>query len=86
VPLPPAPAFSWVAGTVLLAAVFIASNLALQFGAARLPAQVTAVIMLTEVVFASGSALALGAGVLDGRTALGGALILGAAGLAALRR
>jgi drug/metabolite transporter (DMT)-like permease len=86
VPPPPAPAFGWLAGTVLLAAVFIASNLALQFGAARLPAQVTAVIMLTEVVFASGSALALGAGVLDGRTALGGALILGAAALAALRR
>jgi drug/metabolite transporter (DMT)-like permease len=86
VPLPPAPAFAWLAGTVLLAALFIASNLALQFGAARLPAQVTAVIMLTEVVFASGSALALGAGVLDGRTALGGALILGAAALAALRR
>jgi drug/metabolite transporter (DMT)-like permease len=86
VPPPPAPAFGWLAGTVLLAAVFIASNLALQFGAARLPAQVTAVIMLTEVVFASGSALALGAGVLDGRTALGGTLILGAAALAALRR
>ena len=86
VPLPPAPAFGWMAGTVALAALFIASNLALQFGAARLPAQVTAVIMLTEVVFASGSALALGAGVLDGRTALGGALILGAAALAALRR
>jgi drug/metabolite transporter (DMT)-like permease len=86
VPLPPAPAVGWLSGTVLLAALFIASNLALQFGAARLPAQVTAVIMLTEVVFASGSALALGAGVLDGRTALGGALILGAAALAALRR
>ena len=86
VPLPPSPAFGWIAGTVALAALFIASNLALQFGAARLPAQVTAVIMLTEVVFASASALALGAGVLDGRTALGGALILGAAALAALRR
>ena len=33
--------------------VFLAGNLALQYGAARLPANVTAVIMLTEVVFAS---------------------------------
>jgi drug/metabolite transporter (DMT)-like permease len=83
---PPAPAAGWLAGTALLALWFVASNLALQYGAARLPAQVTAVIMLTEVVFASASALALGAGVLDGRTALGGALIVCAAGLAALRR
>jgi drug/metabolite transporter (DMT)-like permease len=86
VPLPPAPAVGWMSGTAVLAAVFIASNLALQFGAARLPAQVTAVIMLTEVVFASVSALALGAGELNARTALGGALILGAAAMAALKR
>lgn len=83
---PPAPAAGWLVGTSLLALWFVASNLALQFGASRLPAQVTAVIMLTEVVFASASALALGAGVLDGRTALGGMLILAAAALAALRR
>ena len=35
-------------------------NLALQYGAGRLPANVTAIVMLTEVGFASASALALG--------------------------
>ncbi|WP_284616204.1 DMT family transporter [Aquabacterium humicola] len=83
---PPAPAFGWVIGTAALAAWFVASNLALQYGAARLAAATTAVIMLTEVVFASASALLLGAGALDARTAIGGALILSAAALAALRR
>ena len=53
--------------------------------AARLPANATAVIMLTEVVFASASALALGAGTLTPSLALGGALIVGAAALAAWR-
>jgi drug/metabolite transporter (DMT)-like permease len=60
-------------------------NLALQYGATRLPANATAVIMLTEVVFASGSALLLGAGMLDVRLAVGGAAIVGAALLAARR-
>jgi hypothetical protein len=40
--------------------------------------------MLTEVVFASASALALDAGTLTPALALGGALIVGAAVLAAL--
>ena len=54
-------------------------------GAARLPANTTAVIMLTEVVFASASALALGAGSLTPALMLGGGLIVGAAVLAAWR-
>ena len=41
--------------------------------------------MLTEVVFASASALALGAGALTPALALGGSLIVGAALLAAWR-
>ena len=49
----------------------------------RLPANATAVIMLTEVVFASVSALLLGAGTFTPALALGGALIVGAAVLAA---
>jgi drug/metabolite transporter (DMT)-like permease len=80
----PAPAAGWVAGVLVLSVLFLASNLALQFGAARLPANVTAVVMLTEVLFASTSALALGAGRLDLRLALGGAAIVGAAVLSAL--
>jgi hypothetical protein len=39
--------------------------------------------MLTEVLFASASALALGAGTLDLRLAVGGSAIVGAALLAA---
>jgi drug/metabolite transporter (DMT)-like permease len=83
VPGLPALAPGWIAGTVTLAALFLASNLALQFGAARLPANATAVIMLTEVLFASASALLLGAGSLDARLALGGTAIVAAALLAA---
>jgi drug/metabolite transporter (DMT)-like permease len=80
----PAPGAGWIAGVLALGAVFLASNLALQFGAARLAANVTAVVMLTEVLFASVSALALGAGTLDARLAVGGAAIVAAAVLAAL--
>jgi drug/metabolite transporter (DMT)-like permease len=83
VPWPPAPAAGWVTGALLLALVFLGGNLALQFGASRLPANVTAVVMITEVLFASGSALALGAGVLTPQLLLGGALIVGASLLAA---
>ena len=82
----PAPAYGWMLGAALLAAVFVASNLALQYGAARLPANATAVIMITEVVFAAGSALMLGGGALAPRVAAGGALIMAAAVLAAWRR
>ncbi len=79
----PALASGWVLGAAGLAAFFLAGNLALQYGATRLPANATAVIMLTEVLFASVSALALGAGTLDLRLAIGGAAIIAAALLAA---
>ncbi|MGH8796268.1 MAG: hypothetical protein ACREXI_04365, partial [Caldimonas sp.] len=69
-----------------LALVFLVSNLALQYGAARLPANLTAVVMLTEVLFASISSLAFGNGVLSARLLLGGALILAGAVLAAFGR
>lgn len=81
-PLPP-PRLDWMAGALLLGIVFMAGNLALQFGASRLPANVTAVVMLAEVLFASASAVALGAGSLDARLLLGGAAIVVAALLAA---
>nr|HET7860540.1 EamA family transporter [Caldimonas sp.] len=79
---PPAPA--WLALALLVTIVFVAGNLCLQYGAARLPANGTAVVMLTEVLFASLSAVALGGGVLTPRLALGGALIVAGALLAAL--
>ncbi len=81
-PLPPfAP--DTAAMLAALAAAFLAGNLALQYGAARLPAQRTAVVMLMEVVFAAASAVALGAGTMSPSLALGGALIVAGAVLAA---
>jgi len=81
---PTALSAGWLVFALALGALFLLSNLALQFGAARLPANATAVIMLTEVVFASASALVLGAGTLSPALALGGGLIISAAVLAAL--
>lgn len=85
VPPPPALAWGWLAGALVMGLAFLAGNLALQYGAARLPANVTAVVMITEVLFASVSAVLLGAGVLTPQLALGGALIVAATVLAALR-
>jgi drug/metabolite transporter (DMT)-like permease len=82
VPLPPAPAAGWMLGALALAGAFLAGNLALQYGAARLPANATAVIMITEVLFAAASAVWLGAGSVTPALALGGALIVGASLLA----
>lgn len=83
VPLPPPPALAWVPPVLVMALLFGLGNLALQYGAGRLPANVTAIVMLTEVVFASGSALALGSAHLTAQALLGGGLILLAAVLAA---
>jgi drug/metabolite transporter (DMT)-like permease len=85
VPMPPAPAPGWMLGALALALVFLAGNLALQYGAARLPANATAVVMITEVLFASVSAVWLGAGIVTPALLIGGALIIAAALLAAWR-
>ena len=58
---------------------FLVGNLALQYGAARLAAHTTALVMLSEVIFASVSSVVLGAATLETRTLAGGALILLAA-------
>ena len=83
VPWVPAPAWGWGAGALVLSGLFLAGNLALQYGASRLPANVTSVVMLTEVLFASVSALLLGGGTFSGSLLLGGGLILAAALLSA---
>jgi drug/metabolite transporter (DMT)-like permease len=83
---PPAPALPWIATAVILGTLFLASNLTLQYGAARLPANITAVVMVTEVLFASVSAVALGAGSLSWPLAAGGALIVAAALLSMAER
>jgi drug/metabolite transporter (DMT)-like permease len=84
VPWPPAAAPVWLLPAAGLAFAFLAANLALQVGAARLRASVTAVVMLTEIVFATVSAVLLGDQVLTAAMWLGGALILLAALLSAL--
>lgn len=64
--------------------LLVAANYALQFGASRLPANVTAVVMLSEVVFATLSAIWLTSESLTFQTSLGGIFILLAALLSAL--
>ncbi|NBQ90133.1 MAG: DMT family transporter [Betaproteobacteria bacterium] len=76
-------AAQWWPWALGLSAAFLAANLSLQYGASRLPAHRTAVIMLTEVLFASASAVALGAGTLGPALLVGGACILASAWLAA---
>jgi drug/metabolite transporter (DMT)-like permease len=84
VPVLPAPAAPWLLGALGLALIIGVGNVALQYGAARLQAHTTSVVLLCEVVFASVSAIFLGAAVLTERVAMGGALIFAAALLSAL--
>ena len=82
---PPAPGMVWAGLALLISLAFLLGNLALQYGAARLSASATSLIMLSEVVFASVSSVVLGAGELSTRTLLGGGLILLASLLALVR-
>lgn len=81
---PPMLSTAWAGLALMLSLAFLAGNLGLQYGAARLRASTTSLIMLSEVVFASVSSVALGAAELSQRTLLGGALILLAALLSVL--
>ena len=74
-----APTWDWLPLVALLGFSFLVGNLALQYGAARLAAHTTALVMLSEVLFASVSSVLLGASDWDSRTFIGGALILLAA-------
>lgn len=84
--LVPVPAFAWAGlpAALGLCLAFMAGNMALQYGAARLAASTTALVMLTEILFASASAAWLGAAEFSTRTLAGGGLIVLAALLAAL--
>ena len=73
---------AWWPWALVLTLAFLLGNLALQYGAARLNAHTTAMVMLSEVVFASASSVSLGASALTWRIALGGGLIVLAALLA----
>jgi drug/metabolite transporter (DMT)-like permease len=71
----------WILG---LSLAFLASNAALQYGAARLAAGTTALVMLNEIIFASVSSALLGAAELTPKILVGGSLIILAALLAAM--
>ncbi|RZI83461.1 MAG: DMT family transporter [Rubrivivax sp.] len=72
----------WLLGALALGLAMFCGNLALQYGASRVPVGISSVVMLTEILFAAGSAVWLGSEVLTGTVLAGGALILLAALLA----
>jgi drug/metabolite transporter (DMT)-like permease len=61
---------------MMWALFFLAANYGVQFGAARLPANVTALIMLSEIFIAGISSAVLGHSEIRWQDLLGGALIL----------
>jgi drug/metabolite transporter (DMT)-like permease len=79
--VPLLPKFSWSLACAVLGmgAVFLLGNLALQYGASRLKSSTTSLVMLTEIIFASLSAVWLGAAVLEVRLLMGALLIFSAA-------
>ena len=81
---PPALAPGWATVALALTVAFLLGNYGLQYGAARLAAGTTALVMLSEVLFASVSSWWLAAAELAPRTLAGGALIVLAALLATL--
>ena len=74
----------WLPLALALSLALLLGNMGLQYGAARLSAGTTSIIMLSEVVVASLSSVWLGAGQLSAQTLAGGALILLASILAVL--
>jgi drug/metabolite transporter (DMT)-like permease len=85
-PAPPWADTAWWGWAVVLGTGFVLANICLQYGAARLAGNVTAVIMLSEVLFASVSSVALGAASMNARIWIGGALIVLAAAWSAFAR
>lgn len=78
----PSLAWPWVTGVMALSLVFLSSNFALQYGAGKLSANLAALIMLSEVVFATVSSVWLGSAELQVQVLWGGSLIMLAALLA----
>jgi drug/metabolite transporter (DMT)-like permease len=76
--------FSWGFAVVGLSLMFMAANWALQFSAIRLPANVTAVIMLSEVFFATVSSVWAGQSAWSWMTAVGAGFIVISAGLSVM--
>lgn len=74
-PALPAPSLSWMGPVLLLGLAMLGGSFGLQYGAARLPAALTAVVMMLEIVFASLSSALLGASH-PGPQALAGGLLI----------
>jgi drug/metabolite transporter (DMT)-like permease len=74
----PAGAIHWLLPALGLSFAFMASNLCLQYGAARLSAAATAVVMPCEVLFAALTSVWWGGAALHASVLAGGALILAA--------
>ena len=77
-PLPEV-SLAWAPHLLALSLAFLIGNLALQYGAAKLSAQTTALVMLSEILFASLSSVWLGNSQLSVQTLWGGSLIVCAA-------
>ena len=73
---------AWAPWVVGLSLAFLLSNFTLQYGAAHLSAHTTSMVMMSEIVFASVSSVALGASALTWRISAGGGMIVLAALLA----
>ncbi len=76
---------SWWPFALGLALCLLFSNLSLQYGAARLPANTTALVMLSEILFATASSVFMGVSELTMRKLAGGLLIVFAAILATMQ-
>ena len=70
------------AGVAIFAVLVLVGNLALQYGASRLPANVLSVLMLAEILVATLSSWLAGAATITQSTLIGGALIVSASLLA----
>jgi drug/metabolite transporter (DMT)-like permease len=77
--------FAWLPWVLVMSIAFLLGNWGLQYGASRLSASATSIIMLSEVVFASCSSVLLGASSMSPQIWLGGSMILLAALLAAIQ-
>ncbi len=66
------------AQVLIWSVLFLLANYGVQYGAARLPANVTALVMLSEIVIAGVSSAVLGGSQLNWQVVLGGALIVAA--------
>jgi drug/metabolite transporter (DMT)-like permease len=82
----PVASTAWVLPAIGLSFAFMVSNLCLQYGAARLSAAATAVVMPCEVLFAALTSVWWGGATLHGSVLMGGALILAATLASVLER